>query len=85
MVAALAAVVVAVRRHAHETLLSPGPVALAVLAAFWAYAIADTLVRELGKDATFADPGALFILGVISGLSLGLVLAWRQGRVTEAR
>jgi len=63
----------------------PALVTLAVFAAFWAYSIADTLVRELGKDVTSIDLGALFVLGVISGLSLGLVLAWRQGMVAEAR
>ena len=60
-------------------------VTLAVFAAFWAYSIADTLVRQLAKDVTFVDLGALLVLGVIPGLSLGLVLAWRQGMVAEAR
>ena len=60
-------------------------VTLAVFAAFWAYSIADTLVRELAKDVTLVDLGAPFVPGVTSGLSLGLVLAWRQGKVAESR
>ena len=49
---------------------APALVTLAVFAAFWAYAIASTLIRDLGKDVTYVDLGALFILGLIAGLAL---------------
>jgi len=58
---------------------------LAIFAAFWAYTIADTLIRKFAKDVTYIDLGALFILGLISGLSLGLIFALRKGKVTEAK
>jgi hypothetical protein len=58
---------------------------VAIFAAFWAYTIADTLIRELAKDVTFIDLGALFMLGLISGLSLGLIVKLRKGYVAEVK
>jgi len=53
-------------------------------AAFWAYTIADSLIREFGKDVTYIDLGALFVLGLITGLALGVAYAFtRKG--TAAR
>jgi len=51
---------------------------LAVSVAFWAYTIADTLIKELSKDVTFIDLGAIFILGLISGLAVGLSFAFKN-------
>jgi hypothetical protein len=56
----------------------PALVSLAIFSAFWAYTIASTLIRELAKDVTFIDLGALFVLGLISGLALGLVVALHE-------
>jgi len=53
-------------------------IALIVGATFWVYAIAATLIREFGKDVTFVDLGALFVLGVIAGIGRGLIVALRR-------
>ena len=51
---------------------------VAIMAAFWAYTIVFALIREFGKDVTYVDLGAIFILGLISGVALGL--SWALGR-----
>ena len=48
------------------------------MAAFWAYTIIDSLIRELSKDVTYIDLGAIFVLGLISGIALGLTFAFRR-------
>jgi hypothetical protein len=53
-------------------------IVLALSAAFWAYTIADALIRELSKDVTFVDLAAIFTLGVISGLAVGLSFAFKN-------
>jgi hypothetical protein len=45
---------------------------------FWAYLIADSLITEFHKDVTFIDLGALFVLGLIAGVALGLIPALRR-------
>jgi hypothetical protein len=55
---------------------------LSIMSTFWAYAIASTLVRDLGKDITYVDLGAVFILGLIAGFGLGL--AWAVQRRAPA-
>ena len=52
----------------------------AIMSAFWAYTIVNTLIRELGKDVTYIDLGAIFILGLISGIALGLAFALRRNQ-----
>lgn len=37
--------------------------------AFWAHTVASTLIRDLGKNVTWIDMGALFILAWIYGRS----------------
>ena len=49
-----------------------------IMAAFWAYTIMDTLIREFSKEITYIDLGAIFFLGCISGAALSLGLALRQ-------
>lgn len=49
---------------------TPTLVTLALFAAFWAYTIASTLIRDMAKDVTYIDLGALFVLGLIAGLAL---------------
>jgi hypothetical protein len=49
-------------------------------ATFWAYAIADSLIREFSGRATYVDLGALFVLGLIAGVALGQVLVLRRRR-----
>ncbi len=63
----------------------PALVTVAIFAAFWAYGIADTLVRELAKGVTFIDLGVLYLLGFISGFSLGLIITLDKGRVAQAK
>ncbi len=58
---------------------------LAIFAAFWAYTVADTLVGKFAKSVTYIDLSVLFILGFISGLSLGLIFTFRNGKGVEAR
>ncbi len=62
----------------------PALVSLSVFVVFWAYLIGNTLIRELGKDVTFIDLGALFVLGLISGIALGLVVALRKRKAPDA-
>jgi len=57
---------------------------VAVMSAFWAYTIVDTLIRKFSKEITWVDLGAIFVLGLISGGAFGL--AWAFGRKSpEAR
>jgi hypothetical protein len=61
-----------------------GLLVVAIMSAFWAYTIADTLIRKFSKEITWVDLGAIFVLGLISGGAFGL--AWAFGRKsTEAR
>ncbi len=48
-----------------------------IMAAFWAYTIIDTLMRDISKGVTHIDVGAIFVLGFTAGIALGLVLAFR--------
>ncbi|MEJ2305145.1 MAG: hypothetical protein P8Y14_26790 [Anaerolineales bacterium] len=57
----------------------PALIILAIFSAFWAYTIIDTLLREFSQDITFIDLGVLYILGLITGLALGIALAIRRG------
>ena len=43
-------------------------------ATFWAYNIASSLIREFSANTTFLDLAVLFLLGLITGGSLGLAL-----------
>jgi hypothetical protein len=59
----------------------PALIILAIFSAFWAYTIIGTLLREFSQDITFIDLGVLYILGLITGLALGVALAiWRGNR-----
>jgi hypothetical protein len=51
---------------------------VAIMSAFWAYTIVDSLIREFSKDVTWIDLGAIFVLGLMSGGAFGL--AWAFGR-----
>ena len=63
------------RSHIAGTLISA-----AILSAFWAYTVMDTLIRDLSKDVTYIDLAVLFVLGLVSGIALGLAYAF--GRKT---
>lgn len=52
----------------------PALITLAIFAAYWAYSIGDTLIREFGINLTLIDLGALFVLGLTSGIALGLAV-----------
>lgn len=54
--------------------INSGLIIVAIMSFFWAYTIADKIIREVGKDITFIDLGALYILGLITGLILELLL-----------
>lgn len=58
----------------------PGLLVLAIMSAFWAYVIMDQLIREFSKQVTYVDLGAIFFLGLISGIALGLALALRRSQ-----
>jgi hypothetical protein len=51
---------------------------VAVMSTFWAYTIMDTILRKFSKDVTYIDLGAIYFLGLLSGITLGLVLAFRR-------
>jgi hypothetical protein len=55
---------------------------LAMMAAFWAYTIMDSLMREFSEEITTVDLGAIFVLGLISGVALGV--AFTLGRRSSA-
>jgi hypothetical protein len=57
-----------------------GLLIVAIMASFWAYTLVDTLIREFSKDITYIDLGAIFVLGLIAGLALGLVVTVRQNK-----
>jgi hypothetical protein len=63
---------------------TPGLLIVAIMAAFWAYTIIDSLIREFSKDVTYIDLGAIFVLGLISGIALGLAFAFRR-KQSDAR
>ena len=57
---------------------------VAIMSAFWAYTMVDTLLRKFSKEITWVDLGAIFVLGLLSGGAFGL--AWAFGRKSpEAR
>ena len=61
-----------------------GLLIVAIMSAYWAYTIVDTLIRKFSKEITWVDLGAIFVLGLISGGTF--VLVWALGRKsTEAR
>lgn len=61
-----------------------GLLILAILSTFWAYTIMDSLIREFLLDVTYIDLGSIFILGLISGIALGLAFAlWRKQSETR--
>jgi Na+-driven multidrug efflux pump len=43
-------------------------------AAFWAYTIIDTLIRAFHKDVSVIDLGALYVLGLFSGIMFGIII-----------
>lgn len=47
----------------------------AIFSAFWAYTIVHSLIREFSKDVTYIDLGAIFVLGMIAGIFVGLAFA----------
>lgn len=55
-----------------------GLLIVAIMAAFWAYTIIDSLIRGFSKDVTYIDLGAIFVLSLISGIALGLTFAFRR-------
>ena len=58
--------------------LTSGLLVVAIMATFWAYTIIDSLIREFSKNVTYIDLGAIFVLGLISGIALGLAFAFRR-------
>jgi hypothetical protein len=52
---------------------------LAIMAAYWAYTVIDSLIREFSKLITFLDLGVIFVLGLISGIALGFTFVFRRG------
>ena len=55
-----------------------------VFTTFWAYTIILRLLKELTQNVAFIDLGVFFILGLVSGLSLGLVLTLRRKKSAPA-
>lgn len=45
---------------------------LAGMATFWAYTIMDTLIRDFKLNVTVIDLVGIFILGLITGVALGV-------------
>jgi hypothetical protein len=55
-----------------------GTLAFAVLSAFWAFLVMDSLLRAFSQSLSPVDLGAIYILGLITGLGLGLAFAFRR-------
>lgn len=51
---------------------------VAVTAAFWAFIIVDELINDFADEINYVDFGAVFVLGVISGIALGLALSIKK-------
>ena len=49
-----------------------------VFAAFWAYSIASSLIRQFAANVTYIDLGTLFVLGLIAGFALGQMVSYRR-------
>ena len=61
-----------------------GLLIVAIMSAFWAYTIVDTLLRKFSKEITWVDLSVIFVLGFISGGAAAL--AWAFSRKSpEAR
>jgi regulator of RNase E activity RraA len=56
--------------------------AAAIGAAFWAYTVIDTLMRDFHESVSIIDLGVLYVLGLISGIALGLVIMVRRKKTT---
>ena len=52
---------------------------VAVFAAYWAYEVVDSLIREFSASITYIDLGVVFVLGLITGICLGAFLALKRG------
>jgi len=61
-----------------------GLIIVAIMAAFWAYTIIDSLIREFSKELTYIDLGSIFVLGLISGVALVLAFTFRR-KQSDAR
>ena len=57
---------------------TPGLILVAIMAAFWAYMLTDNLIREFSRNITCIDLGVIFVLGLISGIALGLIYASKR-------
>jgi hypothetical protein len=58
-------------------------VLVAVITAYWAYTMIDSLLREFSNEITFIDLGAIYIMGLISGIMLGMILAFSRKKANE--
>jgi hypothetical protein len=63
-----------------KSVLSTSLVAGALMTAFWAYTVMDTLIRAFGLDVTWVDLGTIFALGLPSGVALGFAAALQWPR-----
>lgn len=57
---------------------------VAITAVFWAFVIIDELLNNFRGEATFIDFGVVFVLGLISGLALGVLLSVKRSRPETA-
>jgi len=56
----------------------------AIMSAYWAYTVVDTLIAKFSKEITWVDLSVIFVLGFISGGAAAL--AWAFSRKSpEAR
>ena len=50
----------------------PGLLIVAIMSAYWAYTVVDTLLRRFSQEITWIDLDAIFVLSLISGDAFGL-------------
>jgi hypothetical protein len=55
---------------------------VAIMAAFFAYMTIDILIREYATRITAIDLMVLFVLGLISGMAVGVALALNRNQIT---
>jgi len=55
------------------------------MSAFWAYTIIDALIRKFSGQVTFIDLVVLFILGLISGIFIGILIAPMKRKTADIK
>jgi asparagine N-glycosylation enzyme membrane subunit Stt3 len=61
-----------------KTYQIPGLFTVGILSVYLAYTVIDSLMREFSRSLTYLDLGAIFALGLIAGVALGLAFVFHR-------